>query len=55
MKVSAIRYCEVSLDALNYLVNRMDGNDHIMPLRGKTLRGAKQFFAALICDELYIG
>ncbi len=34
-QVSAIRDCEVSLDALNYLAKRMDGNERIMPPSGQ--------------------
>ncbi len=40
-ELSVLEDCEVSLDALNYLTKRMDGYERIMPLRGKTLRGAK--------------
>ncbi len=40
-ELSILEDCEVSLDALNYLAKRMDGYERIMPLRGKTLRGAK--------------
>ncbi len=45
-QVSAIRDCEVSLDALNYLAKRMDGMSRAEQ---------NQFFAALTCEELDIG
>ncbi len=54
MNVAAIRDCEVSLDTLNYLARRLDGNERIMPLRGITLHKDKKFFAALTCKELDI-
>ncbi len=42
-ELSVLMDCEVSLDALNYLVKRMDGMDHLEE---------EQFLAVLSCGEL---